>query len=59
MIVFIDDILNGNIKELLGSELYAQTISKIVEWWAILPMVGIILILSLSVVSLFKSRQTN
>ena len=42
MIVFIDDILNGNIEQLLGSDLYAETISKIVVWWAVLPMVGIL-----------------
>ena len=43
MIVFIDDILNGNISDLLGSDLYAETISKIVVWWSVLPMVGLIL----------------
>ena len=59
MIVFIDDILNGDISELLGDELYTQTISEIVKWWAVLPMVGIILMVSLSIVSLFKARQTN
>lgn len=59
MIVFIDDILNGNIEELLGADLYAETISKIVTWWAVLPMVGIILMSSLAVVALFKSRATN
>ena len=59
MIVFIDDILNGDISELLGDELYSQTISEIVKWWAVLPMIGIILMVSLSIVSLFKARQTN
>lgn len=59
MIVFIHDILNGNIEELLGADLYAVTISKIVMWWAVLPMVGIILMSSLAVVALFKSRATN
>lgn len=59
MIVFIDDILNGNIEELLGSDLYAETISKIVVWWAVLPMVGIILFMALAVVSLFKARGCN
>ena len=59
MIVFIDDILNGNIEELLGADLYAETISKIVVWWSVLPMVGIIFLVALSVVSLFRSRQSN
>lgn len=59
MIVFIDDILTGNIEELLGADLYAETISKICVWWAVLPMVGIILMFSLAVVALFKSRSTN
>lgn len=59
MIIFIDDILNGNIETLLGSDLYAETISKIVVWWAVLPMVGIIFSFSLLLVSLFcgKSRS--
>ena len=43
MIVFIDDILGGNIATILGQDLYAQTVSKIVVWWAVLPLVGIIL----------------
>lgn len=43
MIVFIDDILSGNIAELLGADLYAETISKIIVWWAVLPLVGILL----------------
>ena len=59
MIVFIDDILNGNIEDLLGADLYADTISKIVVWWSVLPMVGIIFLVALSVVSLFRARQSN
>lgn len=59
MIVFIDDILNGDISELLGEELYAQTIAEIVKWWAVLPMVGIIFAVGLAIVCLFKARQTN
>ena len=43
MIIFLDDILNGNIETLLGSDLYAETISKIVVWWAVLPLAGLIL----------------
>ena len=57
MIVFIDDILNGNVETLLGSDLYAETISKIVVWWAVLPMVGIIFAFSLLLVSLFRGRS--
>ena len=57
MIVFIDDILNGNIETLLGSDLYAETISKIVVWWAVLPLAGIIFAFSLLLVSLFRGRS--
>lgn len=57
MIVFIDDILNGNIAELLGTDLYAETISKIVVWWSVLPMVGIVLAFTLLIVSLFRGKS--
>lgn len=57
MIIFIDDILNGNIESLLGSDLYAETISKIVVWWAVLPMFGIIFSFSLLLVSLFRGKS--
>lgn len=43
MSAFIDEILNGDIETLLGAALYAETISKVVIWWAVLPMIGIIL----------------
>lgn len=58
MIVFIDDILNGNIAELLGSDLYAETISKIVVWWAVLPMVGLVLAFAFVLFGLFKSHNS-
>ena len=57
MIVFIENILNGNIEALLGSDLYAETISKIVIWWAVLPMVGIILAFSFLIASLFRPNK--
>lgn len=57
MIVFIDDILNGNIEQLLGSDLYAETISKIVVWWAVLPMVGILFSFGMILATLFKGRD--
>lgn len=57
MIVFIENILNGNIETLLGSDLYAETISKIVIWWAVLPMVGIILAFSFLIASLFRPNK--
>lgn len=53
MSVFIDTILNGNIETLLGSELYAETISKIVVWWAVLPMLGIVVAFSFVLLGLF------
>lgn len=58
MIVFIDDILNGNISDLLGDDLYAETISKIVIWWAVLPMVGLILAFAFILFGLFKGRNS-
>lgn len=58
MIVFIDDILNGNIEELLGSDLYVEAIKTIVEWWAILPMFGIILAFALIPVSLIRGKNS-
>ena len=57
MIVFLDDILNGNIEELLGSDLYAETISKIVVWWAVLPMIGLILAFCGVIWGLFTKRN--
>lgn len=57
MIVFLDDILNGNIEELLGSDLYAETISKIVVWWAVLPMIGLILAFCGIIWGLFSKRN--
>ena len=57
MIVFIENILTGNIETLLGSDLYAETISKIVIWWAVLPMVGIILAFSFLIASLFRPNK--
>lgn len=57
MAVFIDTILNGNIESLLGSDLYQETISKIVIWWSILPMIGIILMFCFIIVALFRGRE--
>lgn len=57
MIVFIDDIINGNIEQLLGADLYAQTISKIVIWWSVLPMVGILFSFGLVLATLFRGRD--
>lgn len=57
MIVFIDNIINGNIEQLLGSDLYAETISKIVVWWSVLPMVGILFSFGMVLVTLFKGRD--
>lgn len=58
MIVFIDDILNGSIETLLGSDLYAETISKIVIWWSVLPMVGILFAFGLIVACMFRGRKS-
>lgn len=55
MSTFIDDILNGNILSILGADLYAETVSKIVIWWSVLPMVGIILAFSFILFGLFGS----
>lgn len=57
MIIFIDDILNGNILELLGEELYAETVANVVTAWAVLPMVGIILAFSFLLSSFFRGRR--
>lgn len=57
LIIFIDDILNGNIADLLGEELYKVTIARIVEWWAVLPMFGIILAFAFILVSFFPGRR--
>lgn len=57
MIIFIDNILNGNIADLLGSELYAQTVAEVVKWWAVLPMVGLVLAFALIPASLFGGRK--
>lgn len=57
MAVFLDDILNGNILDLLGADLYAETISKIVVWWAVLPMLGIVFSFALLIVSLFRGNK--
>ena len=57
MIVFIDNILNGNIEQLLGSDLYSETISKIVIWWAVLPMVGILFSFGMILATLFRGRD--
>lgn len=59
MAVFIDDILNGNISELLGADLYAETISYIVRWWAVLPMVGLVLAFALIPVALFTRGKNT
>lgn len=56
MLVFLDDILSGNIETLLGADLYAETISKIVIWWAILPLVGIVLAFCGIIWGLFSRR---
>lgn len=57
MIVFIDDILNGDISELLSPDLYEQTISKIVVWWSVLPMVGLILAFAFIILAMFKGKK--
>lgn len=57
MSTFISDILNGDIETLLGSDLYAETISNIVVWWAILPMIGIILAFCGVLWALFNRRD--
>lgn len=58
MIIFLDDILNGNIAEILGADLYAETVAKIVVWFAVLPMAGLVLAFALLVVSLFGGRRS-
>ena len=58
MIVFIDDILNGNIEDLLGADLYASTIADIVKWWAVLPMVGLILAFAFIMLAMFKGKRS-
>lgn len=57
MIVFIDDILNGDISELLSPDLYEQTISKIVVWWSVLPMVGLIFAFAFIILAMFKGKK--
>lgn len=57
MSAFIDDILNGDIETLLGADLYAETISKVVIWWAVLPMIGIILAFCGVLWALFTKRS--
>lgn len=57
MSVFLDDILNGNIAEILGDDLYAETVSHIVQWWAVLPMVGIIIAFSFILYGLFGGSK--
>lgn len=57
MIVFIDDILNGNIQSLLGDDLYASTISNVVIWWSVLPMFGIIAVFCFLIASLFGGNR--
>lgn len=55
---FITAILTGDLEELLGVNLYAETISKIVVWWSVLPMVGIIIAFSALLLGLFgRSRK--
>lgn len=54
--VFIDNILSGNIQELLG-DLYQDTISQIVVLWSVLPLAGIILLFVLLVVQLFAGKR--
>lgn len=56
MSTFIDEILNGDIQALLGADLYAETISTIVIWWAVLPMVGIIFAFCGVLWALFSKR---
>lgn len=57
MIIFLDDILNGDIQSLLGADLYAETVAFVVKWLAILPAIGIILMFSLLVCSLFRGGK--
>lgn len=57
MIVFIDDILNGNIQTLLG-DLYSETIAHIVTWWAVLPMVGLIGAFIALIVAMYGGRKS-
>lgn len=56
MIVFIDDILNGNISELLPN-LYETVVAHVVIWWSVLPMVGIIFAFVGVIVSVFGFRR--
>lgn len=58
MIVFLDDILNGNIADLLGADLYAETCAFVVKWLAIIPAIGIVLIFSLLVCALFRGSKS-
>lgn len=54
MIIFLDDILNGNIQELLSEELYQQAIATVVTWWAVLPMMGLCFAFGCIMLSLFQ-----
>lgn len=54
--VFIDDIITGNIAEILGDS-YVDTVSQIVVLWSVLPLAGIILMFVLSVIQMFGGRR--
>lgn len=57
MIIFIDNIISGNIEQLLG-ELYPDVVASVVTAYAVLPMVGIVLAFSLIPVSLLGGRKS-
>lgn len=57
MIVFLDDILTGDIASLLGDQLYAETVAFVVKWLAIIPAIGICFAFGLILASLFRGRD--
>ena len=57
MIFFLDDILNGNIQDLLGADLYAETVAFVVKWLAIIPALGIVFSFGMVLASLFRGDR--
>ena len=57
MIIFLDDILNGNIESLLGADLYAETVAFVFKWLAIIPAIGIVFSFGMVLASLFRGDR--
>lgn len=57
MIDFINDIINGDIAEILGEDLYAPTVAAVAASWAILAFAGAVQVFTNLFAAIYNIRS--